>query len=75
MEVNGYTLALDNGNLHVIKDSKLIMATKGDPREKGNPPFADLNKAAEYFGTTGYAQPPVDADPDAPIATDVDPAV
>lgn len=75
MEINGYTLALIGGDLHISQADKLIMKTKGDPRKKGNPAFASLEAAAEYFNTTGYAQPPfVDdgTDPDAPTA---DPAV
>lgn len=75
MIINGYNIELVNGNLHILLGDKLIMKTKGDPRKKGNPAFASIEAAAEYFNTTGYAQPPfVDdgADPDAPTA---DPAV
>lgn len=57
MEINGYTLSLANGNLQVRLGDKLIMATKGDPRKKGNPAFATLEEASEYFKTTGYATP------------------
>jgi hypothetical protein len=75
MDINGYTIQVEGGNLKVFKEGKLFMATKGDPRKKGNPAFSSLEDAAEYFNTTSYAKPFVDADPDAPVDADVDPAV
>lgn len=57
LAINGYEIELVEGSLLVYKDGALIQRTKGDPTKAGNPPFASMDEAVEYFTTMGLGIP------------------
>ena len=52
-----FTLSLENGNLTVSLDARVILQTKGNPTKVGNPGFIDINEAESYFRTLSISTP------------------
>lgn len=55
-----FTLSLENGSLVIALDGKVIRRTKGNPSKVGNPAFANLDEARDYFNSLGFSQPVVE---------------
>lgn len=62
--INGLTVKLVDGNLVVEKDGQPQLKTKGNPMLIGNPGFASMNEAIEYFELMGLHLPAAEPLPD-----------
>lgn len=62
--INGLTVKLVDGNLVVEKDGQPQLKTKGNPMLIGNPGFASMEEAIEYFELMGLHLPAAEPLPD-----------
>jgi hypothetical protein len=62
--INGLTVKLVDGNLVVEKDGQPQLKTKGNPMLIGNPGFASMQEAIEYFELMGLHLPAAEPLPD-----------